>query len=94
MYSELHEFYRQFIINNSYKSIIWRDGGNADFGGLMYAYLGNDVYLYDISYIDNSLHFVVTIRTQIGEEVTHKDLFTFDTETDHISTLINFINKI
>jgi hypothetical protein len=94
MYSELHEFYRQFIFDNCYKQIKWVDGGNADFGGLIYAYLGNDIYLYDISTIDNELHYIVTIRTEINEEVSHNDLFCFDTKTDHIGLLIDFINKI
>jgi len=96
MYRELHEFYRNFIIENSYKELKFQDGSNADFGGMLYAYIGNNIYLYDINSIDNNLHYVVSERilNEDRETIEHNDLFTFDTETMHISLLIDFINNI
>ena len=95
MYSELHEFYKNFIIENIIYDITWKVGSNADFGGMTYAYIKEiDLYLYDMSTLTGELEYIVSKRTDNGNEIEYNDLFCFDTEIDHISLLIDFINKI
>ena len=95
MYSELHEFYSHFIIENIIYDITWKVGSNGDFGGMTYAYIKEiDLYLYDMSTLTGELEYIVSKRTDNGNEIEYNDLFVFDTETMHIKTLIDFINKI
>lgn len=61
---------------------------------MIYAYLGNDIYIYDINSIENDCKFEVYKRIDNGEDLESIELFSFDTETDHISKLIDYINNL
>jgi hypothetical protein len=47
-----------------------------------------------MSTLTGELEYIVSKRTDNGNEIEYNDLFVFKTETDHISLLIDFINKI
>jgi hypothetical protein len=47
-----------------------------------------------MSTLTGELEYIVSKRTDNGNEIEYNDLFVFKTETMHIKTLIDFIDKI